>query len=295
MADEVYFTGTTKKELKAFLAAGVDAKGRKIRVWLFNWRGLKTVHDLWMEHTENDIKLVRRTDGRIVRYAWNVKVHIETPTRKLCEVRREYARNMVLWWCFWWVLWLSTKARVLVRKQKFAVSETRKRDETPEQAAQRGVWEELHIEIPLDELRPLTLPAPVPQGDPTRESRVYADLLSLNHTEHFVWLKKDSFWESEDSLREISRNGIIIPDHNVLIYLEWFDKKTAPPTGDGLRKTMVEALENSTVTDREIFAFLQGGEKRFLNGTLRGPVLFTPTPDSPASPQPQASSPLCSS
>lgn len=274
MADEVYFRGTTKKELRAFLATGVDAKGRKIRVWLFNWRGLKTINDLWTEYDEDDIELVRRADGRIVRYAWNVKVHMETPTRSLHEVKREYERSRVLWWFFWWLLCaFATKTRVLVKKQAFAISETRKRKERADEAAVRGVMEETGIVIPLDELKLKQAPQPIPPGDPTRESRVYADLLSLNYTEHFVWTKSDEFWESNDELRAISRNGIIIPDHNVLIYLEWF-KKPAPPKDDGYKDRIVGVSRQAHVSDRDLFTFLRGDQDKFLNGTLTGPVFL---------------------
>lgn len=256
MVEEITFEARTLKELKAFIASGVDAKGKRIKVWLFNWFGLKTLFDLFMEHCEDDMRLIRRSDGRIVRCAWNVKVHIETPTRRLCEVKREYARNPVLWWFFWWMLWLFAKPSVLIKKQDFAISETRKRSETPEAAALRGVWEEMGILIPPDELKPLTLLTPLAPGDPTRESRVYMDVLSLNTTECFIWNTKEAFWETSDYLRDISKNGLIITDHNVLIYLKWFDK-AAPGDSNDVWKMINAAKERPPVSKAEIDALLQ--------------------------------------
>ena len=43
-----------------------------------------------------------------------------------------------------------------------------------------------------------------------------------------------------------------------------FDKKLPPVNGDGFKERVIEAYQNSEVTDRDVFAFLKGDSDTFL-------------------------------
>jgi hypothetical protein len=160
----------------------------------FGKPGKKTLEDLYEEHTEREVRLIFDPHlRRIVRYAFSTKTLLQTPKHEFVETMRLYRANSPY-----------------VKRQRWTVSETRKRTETPVESAQRGVREELGYEYPKE----IFLPRGIGEDVEEHESKVYPGLVSRVAMSHF-----------EVHLSEkIYPQGKIVEDHGVWIFLEWFER-----------------------------------------------------------------------
>lgn len=169
----------------------------KIDLSAFGKPGNKTLEELHAELTEREVKLLfDPTLRRIVRYAFSTKTLILTPKEELNETMRLYRGN-----------------KQYIQRHRWSVSETRRRTETPVEAARRGIREELGYDYP--EAMFLLMPASRGEDVEEHESKVYPGLVSRVAMSRF-----------EVHIEErIYPLGKIVEDHGVWIYLEWFTRQ----------------------------------------------------------------------
>lgn len=183
----------SREDVQNILSLGKGISIRKLN------SGLKNFNDLYEELQEQEVKLYFNTETHgFVRFALNVKLLIRTKDACFYETKRVYHP-------------LNPKRRKEFKeRQKWSISETRKRTETPLQAVKRGFREELGRWDVIDQ-------GMFEQFQPyeqvsERPSRVYKGLISRNATTYFTL----------DLDEKILPHGKLVKDHGVHIYIKWF-------------------------------------------------------------------------
>lgn len=165
--------------------------------------GLKTFDDLYEELQEQEVKLyLNRGTHQIVRFALNVKLLIRTPHECFYETKRVYCPGN------------PAKRTEIKARQKWSISETRKRTETPLDAVKRGFREELGRWELIDTAFFNQL-SWFEDLAPDRPSRVYRGLISRAVTTYFTLDLND----------KIFSHGRIVKDHDTHIYIRWFPRE----------------------------------------------------------------------
>ncbi|HUO56427.1 MAG TPA: hypothetical protein VMU27_03270 [Candidatus Paceibacterota bacterium] len=128
-------------------------------------RGPKTIADLLEEVRSGQVRIDLDERGRLVRTALSVKVRVfDSEGRLLKEIGRRYHNNHAY----------------IAGSRKWSYSETVRwwRGETALEAAIRGAWEELDLEVTAEQFVSTSIWVSVAEGSKVRRSKVFKGIIS---------------------------------------------------------------------------------------------------------------------